>query len=715
MAPQVPYNGAPSVDLQNNPTPTLHEDTPIAAFGGLSAAAEQNVGKSLEGAGNELFTRAVAMQDLYNHSQAIEADTKYTEAVGNIHAKLSAMQGKDAVDYFANGFQDDLKSARQSIRDSLPNDMARKLFDQSSLHTYGRTVFNGAGHAAAANKAYSIGASAARVQTIRNAALANFDDDNQFQQKLDQTESDVRAQYGAGGKGESPEAIDAAVYQAKSNLWYYRIAGLARTEPFRANQLLEKAAKNGDIAGEDLGKVTKIVRDAQYTVGARQTAATVMSGSDLSYGAKPVSISAAKAAIGGFESHDNYQAVGVNVEANKDHPAGRALGRYQIMSYNLPQWLKDSGLPPMTPAQFLNSASAQDKVFETKFGQLMSGRSFNDAAGDWLGHGPAGDAHGTTIPKYLAETNKILAKNASLEDQIARGRSMAQAQSPDDPLLGDYTEAQIISSHNRHMAAVRDDQYTTRQTVEGALVGGQNGKLPTTIDELKQMGPDVENAWVKLQPSDQRRYMNVLARNAKGDTGWTGDRLREYQQIKGLAQSDPAAFLDKDITSLDLPMSAKHELVNLQIAKKANAEADPRVTHALQILRPMTDSAGISRSKDAETYDRFVGALQGALEQYAAENKAPAKAKDIMEIGQRLMQQQAGTGWFGSNIGANSLFNVEVPDDERKKILGDPFWSSRGIVPTDDQVHRIYVQQLYNKIYGAKPKTQTSTNVPVSR
>lgn len=715
MASQVPFSGSPEVGLQNIPTPTEHFDTPVAAFGGATAAATQRLGQATESAGNELFTRAIAMQDLFNHSQAIDADTKYMEAVGNIHAKLSAMQGKDAVDYFANGFQTDLRNARQSIRDSLPNEMSAKLFDQSSLHTYGRAVFNGAGHAASANKAYSIGASAARVQSTRNTALANFDNDDAFDQSLEQTESDVRAQYGVGGKGESPEAVDAAVYQAKSNLWYDRIAGLARQEPFKAGQLLDKAAKAGDIAGEDLGKVTKIVRDAQYTVGARQTAATVMNGSDLSYGAKPVSISSAKMAIGGFESNNNYQAVGVNVAANSDHPAGQALGRYQIMSYNLPQWLKDSGLPPMTPSQFLNSASAQDKVFETKFGALMRGRSFNDAAGDWLGHGPAGDAHGTTIPKYLAATNKILAQNAGLEDQVARGRAMAEAQSPNDPLLGDYTESQIIASHNRHMAAVRDDQYTTRQTVEGALVGGQDGKLPTTVDELKQMGPDVENAWVKLQPSDQRRYMNILARNARSGVTWTDDRLKDYQTLKGLAQSDPAAFMDKDVLSLDLPMSAKRELVNLQIAKKANAEADPRVTHALQLLRPMTDSAGISRSKDPESYNRFVGALQTGLENYAQDNKKPADAKAIQEIGQRLMQLQSGTGWFGSNVGANQLFNVEVPDDERKKILAAPEWTSLNITPTEDQIQRIYVSHLYNQIYGAKAKPTTGVSAPVSQ
>jgi hypothetical protein len=190
----------------------------------------------------------------------------------------------------------------------------------------------------------------------------------------------------------------------------------------------------------------------------------------------------------------------------------------------------------------------------------------------------------------------------------------------------------------------------------------------------------------------------------------TEPRLKEYQRLKGEAQSDPAGFLDEDIINANLPMSAKKELINDQIKKKANAEADPRVTSALQILRPTMDSAGISRTPDQQGYDQYVGALQGALEDFSGTNKRPANAKEVTEIGQRLLQSVAGTGWLHND----KVYNVQVPDAERTKILSDPFWTERGITPTDDQVQRIYARQIYQKLYGGTTKADTPTP-PISK
>ena len=371
-------------------------------------------------------------------------------------------------------------------------------------------------------------------------------------------------------------------------------------------------------------------------------------------------------------------------------------------------------MPAMTSQEFLKSPSAQDKLFEGVFGKYMSDAgSFNEAASKWFSGksvaeaGKAKDANGTTVPVYLLNTNRILAQNGGLQDKIAMVRTKADALSPNDPLLADYAEQRAVSDHNMQLAAKRDDDYQNRQSVEGALVGAKgDGKLPTSVDELKALGPDVEAAWQKMQPSDKMRYMNIMARSAKGDVAMTQDRLTEYQRLKGMAQSDPAAFLDTDVIGADLPMSARKELVNLQIAKKANAEADPRVLHALQILRPTMDQANITRKADADGYDKFVGALQGAMEQHNEVYKKPPNAKEIQEMGQRLLQGQAGTGWFGSNVGAQKLYSLEVPDEERTKILADPYWGQRGITPTDDMVQRIFVRQMYNKLYGGTPKAQ---------
>lgn len=709
--PQVPYNPIPDVAPQDQPIPQRRLDTPGTAFGTTIGAATQHLGDTVEGAGNELFQRAMSMQDLYNHSVVTDAVTDGMKQVGDVHAKLTAMQGKDAVNYYTDGYQDDLNNVRTSIRDNLPNGMTQKMFDQEMQGVIGRTIFNGAGHAATENKQYAIGAASGRVKESQNAALLNPTDEAGFQQHLQDTIDNTKAQWQL--KGADDDTINAAVQKEVSNTYVNRIQGLAKTQPFQADKILAQAAADGKIDGSDLGRITNVVQSATHSVGARNISSEVRSGSDLSPGAGAVSIGSAKEAIGRFESGNNYQSLGVQIPGR-----GQALGKYQVMPENLGPWLKDAGLPSMTPQEFLNSPSAQDKVFETKFGQFMTQTgNFNDAASMWFSGKPvaeagnAKDANGTSVPSYLLNTNRILAQNAPLTDQVAKARLQAGKLAPDDPLMADFAQDRVTADYHQNLQIKRDDEFNTRQTVESALVGGDStGKLPTTVDELKAISPQTEAAWNQMQPSDQRKYMNIMAKLDNNDSVMTEPRLKEYQRLKGEAQSDPSSFLDEDIISANLPMSAKKELINDQVKKKANAEADPRVTQALQVLRPTLDAAGISRTSDQQGYDQYVGALQGALEDFSGANKRPANAKEVGEIGQRLLQNVAGTGWLRND----QVYNVQVPDAERTKILQDPFWTERGITPTDDQVQRIYARQTYQKLYGGKTKADTAS-VPQSK
>ena len=699
---QVPYSGSPSVEASYSPTPRDNVNPSTAAFGGMTGAALTELGSSFSKDGDELFARAQAMQDLKNHSDAQKATSDYMEQAGKIHADFSALQGKDAVDAYP-GYVDNLKKIRTDIGSGLVSPMAQKMYEAESLSVQGRTIFNGAGVAASQNKQYAIGAATARVQSSRNAALVDPTDEKGFQEHVAATVTNTQAQWQL--KGADQETIDNATHKAVSDLWYDRITGLANgSQPFTALKMLTSATKDGKINGEDIGKLTSIVRDATHTVGARNVANEVNSGADLSWGAKPTSIAQAKLAIGTFESGNNYQSLGVQTSH------GQALGRYQVMEEYLPEFLKQSGLPSMTSKEFLNSPTAQDKVFESVFGKYMTDTgSFNDAASKWFSGktvadaGNAKDANGTTVPGYLTATNGILAKNASLTDKIALGRTLADKFSPNDPLMGDYAEHAISSQHNLTIAAKRDDDYRNRQTVESALIGGndQSGKLPTSPSELKSAGPEVEAAWQKMPDSDKRRYMAVMAQTAKGNVAMTEDRLREYQRLKGLAYSDPGAFLDADIVGADLPMNTRKELVNLQQQKLQNADQDPRMGHALEILRPTLDSAQISRKTDTEGYDRFVGGLDQAMKMYQQDNMKPPQEKDIQLMGQRLIQTEAlSRGLFGRDTKA-PLYNVNVPDTIKDKIVTN-YKADNQIEPTDLEVQKIYQALLYKDLFSKK-------------
>lgn len=703
--PQVPYSGVPSVAPQMDATPRFTADARPESFGVNIWQAVRGLGQTTEKVGDEVFARGIAMQDLYNHSEAQQADADYMQKAGELHANYSSLQGKDAVDAYPK-YISDLQDARKGLRDGLSNDMSAKLFDSQSLSTMGRTIFNGAGHAATQNKVYALGASKARVDAIGDRTLGTPQDEDAFQDGLADTEDEIRAQ--GQLQGQAPEAVDQAVSQAKSGLWGQRIKGLVKTQPITAGKMLDQAVKDGEVQGEDIGKLTNLVQQSRNTVGARMVSHDVMTGAGLRWGQGPVDIKQAQEAIGTFESGGNYQTIGVQTAH------GRALGKYQVMEENLPDFLAKAGLPSMSTDEFLKNDAAQDQVFASVFGGYMKQTgSFNDAASMWFSGKPVAesggrkDALGTTVPAYLAATNAILARNAPLAAKVDMGGKIAAEQAPDDPLFPDFVRDRITADNNRQLAIKRDDEFANRQTIETGLMGQEGGKLPTTVEELTA-DPKASDAWDHLLPSTQRRYMNVLARNAKGDHNWTDATLREYQQLKGQAQAEPADFLDRDVVSTDLPNSAKRELINLQGRLKGKAEGDPRVTRALGILGPDMQAAGITKA-NKDDYYQFAGALSDQIQQFTDDNKRPPKVDELKTIGARLMQSQVTKGWIWNS--QTPTFQLPVPSDEAEQIKLDPAWQKLGITPTDTQIQRIYTRKLYQDLYG---KSQTAL-VPVSK
>jgi hypothetical protein len=714
---QVPYSGVPSVAPGGVPQSRYHADVNENTFGGNVGAALGSLGGQLQRSGNELFQRGVAMQDLYNHSVAQEADAQYTEKAGLLHANYNSLEGKNAVDAYPT-YIEDLKKTRSEIAKGLPNPAAQKLFESSSNGTMGRSIFNGAGHAAGQNKAYAIGASTARVAAVGSQTLSFPEDDRSFKQGLVVTEQEVRAQ--GLLKGAAPEAIDEAVSTQKSKLWGERIKGMAKQDPMTATKWLEDGIKRGDVRGEDIGKLTNIVQQQRNTVGARMISNQVMKGVGTSYGSGIVPVEQAAEAIGTFESGGRYDLEGPEVFSKKTGASrGRALGKYQVMPENLPEWLGQAGMPPMTPKEFLKSPSAQDQLFNFKFGQLMKEHgSFNDAASVWFSGQPLAKAgnvtdatptsKGTTVPAYVSNVNAILARNAPLAQKVGEGAKLASAAAPDDPLFPEFVEQRIKTDHDRTVAIKRDTEFQNRQVVEDALMGGKDGKLPTTVEDLTNT-PEKAQAWQDLLASNQRRYLNVLSRNAKGDTNWTDTSLREYQRLKGQAMADPASFLDMDVVGTELPISAKRELINLQGKLKGKAEGDPRVARALNILAPDLVAAGIDK-RNKDEFHQFTGALADQLQQWADENKKPPPAAEVQLIGRRLLQTQTQPGWLWNS--KTPTFQVPVPSEEMEKIKQSGEWSKMAITPTPEQIQRIYTRALYQKLYGGTTKAQQGPGAP---
>lgn len=145
-------------------------------------------------------------------------------------------------------------------------------------------------------------------------------------------------------------------------------------------------------------------------------------------------------AIGQIESSNNYRQV-------TDSGKGRqALGKYQVMDFNLAPWTKEVFGREMTKDEFLNSEQAQDELFKNKFGGYAAKYgSPQEAASVWFSGRPmaaagnASDRFGTTVPSYVTKFNKAMGQTdgpsaiqAAMGGSTGDGQAMAFA--PSEPM-----------------------------------------------------------------------------------------------------------------------------------------------------------------------------------------------------------------------------------------------------------------------------------------
>jgi len=141
--------------------------------------------------------------------------------------------------------------------------------------------------------------------------------------------------------------------------------------------------------------------------------------------AVPNRMDAYKRGIAGIESGGNYGSLG-KVLKNGD----QALGKYQIMASNLPQWSKEALGQPITREQFLKSPELQDKIFEHRFGSYVQKYGEEGAARAWYaGEGGmknlgATDIHGRlTVADYGKDFARRLGDAPS--DTVAENKAPA--------------------------------------------------------------------------------------------------------------------------------------------------------------------------------------------------------------------------------------------------------------------------------------------------
>ena len=185
-------------------------------------------------------------------------------------------------------------------------------------------------------------------------------------------------------------------------------------------------------------------------------------------GYTPQQIRDAIAAIESSGEKDPYRALGKEVNRQGD----RALGRYQVMASNLPQWSKQALGREYTVDEFLADPAAQDKLFDTIFGADVEKYGHRGAASKWFTGSPnepnTTDIHGKLTGKTYADT---------FMEQLGRA-SARRSPPPPMPLKAPTTIDTAVSSRRRAGRQAEEEERWPCQGADGQPVRDVGRRLP---------------------------------------------------------------------------------------------------------------------------------------------------------------------------------------------------------------------------------------------
>lgn len=266
--PQVP-GLVPEVKASVGATPEVNVAAPVEAFGGAVGHAISGLGKAVDHAGDEIWKQAVKIQEMQNKTEADRAETEYMEKTGLMHAEFNALQGGNATKAYPK-YIGDLKTSREEIRGRLSNDAVRRAYDSGTQSTMGRTIFSGGAHAAMQARAAQIDAVGKKLSvTMSRAATADNEDEFRIerQKALDLAGEDNSLR----GRNSTKEDE----FNINSSLNSARIQHVAKTDPYRAEQMLNEQRKS--LSAQEFKTTSDIVISSKRSTGAANIAQDVWS------------------------------------------------------------------------------------------------------------------------------------------------------------------------------------------------------------------------------------------------------------------------------------------------------------------------------------------------------------------------------------------------------------------------------------------------------
>jgi hypothetical protein len=397
----------------------------------------------------------------------------------------------------------------------------------------------------------------------------------------------------------------------------------------------------------------------------------------------------------------------------------------QARSKAMEQWASDHGMNPNkleTQVRFMDY-EAQQMGFNPRetgdpreltiklTGSAESGQGYekplvNNGGERWARYSGQRYAQDPVIQ----QVNGLIAKNTPLSDLVEQGQRMAADLAPHNPLFSVYLTDRISGMYRQQEAQQKAEEFQNKQIVDSALMPDQQGKVPTSIEELTQR-PEVAQAYDHASPSQQIKWQKTLADNGlQGGVELTPESTKKFITLHaaainpGATPQERQVLLDEDIPSLSMPMKYKNILFKDQQSVYKSEEASPQMSRALRVLGPIFGDA-LPDKKDTDNYNSFLSQLHDELAQYNHDFTKPPNDDDIKEMGRRLLlsspppyEQRNLPKWMQSETPKQYQLPIDPKYEEIARA--DPRWEKTGVEPTDDMIRTMWVRQQFQQFYA---------------
>jgi len=700
-AQPIPSSGATGYRVQ----------TSGAQFGVNVDQAIASVGQTIEGAGNEIFNRAIAIQDTRNQAEKTELDAKYMMKTNDAYVNFEAKGGEAAFGSF-DAFKAQLEAERQGMADSASNDVVKRKFLADSLGTMARTNFSAGRHSAAEQKKYYVNTAQAKVDALNDTARKMKWDDHDFNVAVQQVGDEIDKMANINGPNSMPpEQVANLKGKAISELWANRIAKLGDTDPPAARRMLEENKQY--MRSDAYEKTDQHIQQLDRTVTARNASDAINAGYGPWFNQNSIDkMNTVDVRLQNVVKwvHQHHPEVQFQVVSGKrslvQQAAAVRAGHSRTMhSHHLVGGAFDA--VPQAGTTYAQLEKAIKEGFSAT-GTPLSGE--HDKISSW-------DPGHYSMPwntEKPVDPNAIKMPEEPVAQRVARGQAWARQYNPQDPLLPDVMADRVRGGYQKELIDKRDALYHNTNLINQAMYGGFNpdNKMPSTEEELVASSPEVRAAWEAMDYNQRKPFYHQLAQNAGGQKGWGPGGIENYKDLYALSQSeldeDRQKFLDTDIKSVKgLSTGAAVGFIKQQIGMLHSHKDDPRSNKAMGYMEGELLQAGITRRDAPDLYLRYRADLGDAIKDFqVSHNGRPPSQSEITQIGRLLLQNVAVNAWGRQynpeGWGHQALYNVNVPSDAYEKIHDDPIWKEEGIEPTDEMIRREYVKVLFRKLYGSK-------------